>query len=90
MARGTLHTTTVRFDTDTWGTIVAGSDRLGIAHAEYIRGAVLRFIGPGEGVEMRLASVERLLDVQARHIAAIARVLRLRLSEVIPRQRPDG
>lgn len=45
MARGGLHTTTVRFDGDTWATIVAESDRLGIAHAEYIRGAVLRHVG---------------------------------------------
>jgi hypothetical protein len=33
MARGRLHTTTVRFDADTWTEIVAESDRLGIAHA---------------------------------------------------------
>jgi hypothetical protein len=42
MARGRRHVTTVRFDADTWAMVVAESDRLGIAHAEYIRGAVLR------------------------------------------------
>lgn len=39
-APGTLHTTTARFDAEMWAAIEHHSDRLGIAHAEFIRGAV--------------------------------------------------
>lgn len=78
MARGRLHTTTVRFDADTWATIVAESDRLGIAHAEYIRGAVLRLVGRGD-LEQRLAAIERRIEALADRMTAIARVVRWRV-----------
>ncbi len=39
-APGTLHTTTARFDAEMWAAIEHHSHRLGIAHAEFIRGAV--------------------------------------------------
>lgn len=81
MARGRLHTTTVRFDADTWATIVAESDRLGIAHAEYIRGAVLRRVGRGD-VEQRLSAIERRLEELAGRLATIGRIM---LRRVQPR-----
>jgi hypothetical protein len=72
MARGKLHTTTVRFDGDTWAAIVAESDRLGIAHAEYIRGAVLRLLGGG-GQE-RLNLIEERYAQLAGDVRRLARV----------------
>jgi len=78
MARGRLHTTTVRFDGDTWATIVAESDRLGIAHAEYIRGAVLRHVGRRD-LEARVVVVERRLDAVSELVVAVTRILRSRL-----------
>lgn len=65
MARSRLHTTTVRFDGDTWATIVAESERLGIAHAEYIRGAVLRHVGRRD-LEERVRRLEAQLVLVAR------------------------
>lgn len=72
MARGRLHTTTVRFDADTWAEIVAESDRLGIAHAEYIRGAVLRLIG-GASDHNRLLRLEERCDQLTEETQRIAR-----------------
>lgn len=72
MARGRLHTTTVRFDADTWAEIVAESDRLGIAHAEYIRGAVLRLSG-GAGEHDRLLRLEERCDLLTEETQQIAR-----------------
>lgn len=77
MARGKLHTTTVRFDADTWAVIKAESERLGVAHAEYIRGAVLRLVGRHDA-EARIERVERRIDVLGNHVATIARVVRRR------------
>lgn len=74
MARGRLHTTTVRFDADTWAEVVAESDRLGIAHAEYIRGAVLRLIG-GTGEHDRLLRLELQCDRLAEDVSRIARAI---------------
>jgi hypothetical protein len=74
MARGRLHTTTVRFDADTWTEIVAESDRLGIAHAEYIRGAVLRLIG-GAGEHDRLDRLEERCEQLAVDVERIARAV---------------
>ena len=77
MARGRLHTTTVRFDGDTWTTIVTESDRLGIAHAEYIRGAVLRHVGQRD-LEQRVQVAERQLEHLSGCVAAVVRTLRRR------------
>ncbi len=74
MARGRLHTTTVRFDADTWAEVVAESDRLGIAHAEYIRGAVLRLIG-GAGEHDRLLRLEVQCDQLTEEVQQVARAV---------------
>jgi hypothetical protein len=74
MARGRLHTTTVRFDADTWATIVAESDRLGIAHAEYIRGAVLRHVGRRD-LEERVVVVERRVGAISERQTTVARIV---------------
>lgn len=74
MARGRLHTTTVRFDANTWAEIVAESDRLGVAHAEYIRGAVLRLLG-GAGEHDRLSRLEARCDQLAEDVSRIARAV---------------
>lgn len=74
MSRGRLHTTTVRFDADTWAEVVAESDRLGIAHAEYIRGAVLRLIG-GAGEHDRLDRLEERCEQLADEVQQVARAL---------------
>ncbi|MDO8209112.1 hypothetical protein [Conexibacter sp. CPCC 206217] len=52
--------------------IVAESDRLGIAHAEHIRGAVLRLIG-GAGEHDRLLRLEAQCDRLAEETQQIAR-----------------
>jgi len=78
MARGRLHTTTVRFDADTWAVIVAESERLGIAHAEYIRGAVLRHAGRAVDADLgrRLEAVEARAEELAAHVTLVARAVR--------------
>jgi hypothetical protein len=79
MARGRRHVTTVRFDADTWAMVVAESERLGIAHAEYIRGAVLRLIG-GVAEHDRLLRLEEQcaqLTEETQQIArSVVRVVR--------------
>lgn len=74
MARGRLHTTTVRFDADTWAEVVAESDRLGIAHAEYIRSAVLRLIGSA-GEHDRLLRLEVQCEQLAEEVQQVARAV---------------
>lgn len=78
MARGRLSTTTVRFDADTWAAIVAESERLGIAHAEYIRGAVLRHAGRAIDADLgrRLEAVEARAEELAARVALVARAVR--------------
>jgi len=78
MARGRLHTTTVRFDADTWAVIVAESERLGIAHAEYIRGAVLRHSGRVGDADLgrRLEALEERAEELAARVAVVARAVR--------------
>lgn len=79
MARGRLHTTTVRFDADIWAAVVAESDRLGVAHAEYIRGAVLRLLG-GAGEHDRLLRLEercaQLTDETQQIARSVVRIIR--------------
>ncbi|MGB7158116.1 MAG: hypothetical protein WBD40_08625 [Tepidisphaeraceae bacterium] len=60
-----LHTTTVRFHADTWATILAESHRLGIAHAAFIRCAVLHYIGCTVAAE-RIGVLERRVEALAR------------------------
>jgi hypothetical protein len=74
MQRARVHTTTVRFDADTWAEIGAESERLGIARAEYIRGAVLRLLGHNATTD-HIARLEHRLDTFAAQLARIATVL---------------
>lgn len=77
-----LHTTTVRFDAETWTAVVATCDRLSIAQAEYIRGAVQRRLGlatPALGAgpsPERLGELEETVTRLAQRVDAVARVLR--------------
>ncbi|MBB4662887.1 hypothetical protein [Conexibacter arvalis] len=80
-----MRTTTVRFDEETWADIQRESQRLGIAHAEFIRGAVHRRLG-------RLAEADRITELEQRLDAVVdrlARVARLvsRLSTAIRARR---
>jgi hypothetical protein len=73
-----VKTTTVRFDAETWDDIVRQSDALGIAHAEFIRGAVHRRLGRLadadrlSAIEQNYQAVSERLDRVARTIASIA------------------
>lgn len=73
-----MKTTTVRFDTETWADIVRQSEALGIAHAEFIRGAVRRRLGrlaDSDRLEALEEGVERLtnrLDATTLLVARIA------------------
>lgn len=70
-----MKTTTVRFDTETWDDIVRQSEQLGIAHAEFIRGAVHRRLGRLADAE-RVAVVEANLEVLAGRLDRVAQVVR--------------
>lgn len=76
-----MKTTTVRFDVETWEDIERQSARLGVAHAEFIRGAVHRRLG-------RLAEADRIAAVEL-HVdaldAGLARVVQMvsRISRAI-------
>lgn len=49
-----LHTTSVRFDADTWAALCADADRLGIPRAAYIREAtLLRLSATGDDAPLR-------------------------------------
>lgn len=73
-----MKTTTVRFDTETWADIVRQSEALGIAHAEFIRGAVHRRLGrlaDTDRVDALEAGLERIadrLDAMARLVTRLA------------------
>jgi hypothetical protein len=73
-----VKTTTVRFDAETWADIERQSDALGIAHAEFIRGAVHRRLGrlaDTDRVDALEAEQERTadrLDATARLVARLA------------------
>jgi hypothetical protein len=72
--RGRLHTTTVRFDADTWDLVVEHCHRLGIAHAESIRGAVHRRLG-GVLYADRLVLLEARVEEHAVWLGKVARVV---------------
>lgn len=69
-----MRTTTVRFDEETWEDIKRQSHRLGIAHAEFIRGAVHRRLGRLAEAD-RVSDLERGLAVVADRVDSIARVV---------------
>ena len=69
-----MRTTTVRFDEETWADIQRESQRLGIAHAEFIRGAVHRRLGRLAEAD-RLAELERRIAIVADRLVRVARVV---------------
>jgi hypothetical protein len=73
-APGTLHTTTARFDAEMWAAIEHHSDRLGIAHAEFIRGAVHHRLAQLDHTD-RLTRVEQRVEAVAERGERVARVV---------------
>lgn len=69
-----MKTTTVRFDAETWDDIVRQSEALGIAHAEFIRGAVHRRLGRLADAE-RLTAVEHELGSMADRLSRVAQIV---------------
>ena len=69
-----MRTTTVRFDEETWTDIQRESQRLGIAHAEFIRGAVHRRLGRLAEAD-RLTELEHRLDAFEDRLASVARLV---------------
>jgi hypothetical protein len=68
-----VRTTTVRFDEETWADIQRESQRLGIAHAEFIRGAVHRRLGRLAEAD-RITELERRIDAVADRLTSLARL----------------
>lgn len=71
-----MRTTTVRFDEETWADIQRESQRLGIAHAEFIRGAVHRRLGRLAEAD-RVAQLESRIDAVAVRLTSVARLTSL-------------
>ena len=71
---GTLHTTTARFDSDMWAAIEHHSHRLGIAHAEFIRGAVHHRLAQIDHTD-RLTRLEARVDTITERSDRVARVV---------------
>lgn len=69
-----MRTTTVRFDEETWADIQRELQRLGIAHAEFIRGAVHRRLGRLAEAD-RIADLERRIDAVADRLTSVARLV---------------
>lgn len=83
-----MKTTTIRVDLDAWEEVVRRSQELGIAQAEYIRGAIHQRIGSHAHTD-RLTALERRVENEARRTDGIARVL-VRVVAGRARQRPTG
>ncbi|MBB4661436.1 hypothetical protein [Conexibacter arvalis] len=73
-APGTLHTTTARFDAEMWAAIEHHSHRLGIAHAEFIRGAVHHRLVHLDHTD-RLTRLEQRVEAVADRGERMARVV---------------
>lgn len=69
-----MRTTTVRFDEETWADIQRESQRLGIAHAEFIRGAVHRRLGRLADAD-RITELERRIDAVCDRLTSVARLV---------------
>ena len=67
-----MKTTTVRFDHASWGEIERHCETLGIAHAAFIRDAVIERLARLDHTD-RLAVLEARLDDHARWLAAAVR-----------------
>jgi hypothetical protein len=74
LMRAAVKTTTVRFDAETWADIERESEALGVAHAEFIRGAVHRRLGRLADAD-RLAAVEHELGTVADRLSRVARIV---------------
>jgi predicted DNA-binding protein len=72
----TMHTTTVRFDPETWLRLKTTASDLGIATADYIRAATIQRL-ERTAYEPRVVAVERRLKLVEQLVARIARHLRL-------------
>lgn len=84
--RGHMHTTTVRFDAETWELLVEHCHALGVAHADFIRGSVQRRLGslmlPVDRAARLAEHVARLTaraDASDRVVVELARVVGLAL-----------
>lgn len=69
-----MKTTTVRFDLGAWEGIVRESERLEIAHAAFIRDAVVERLARLDN-EDRLSQAEQRIDDLTRQQAATARTV---------------
>ena len=72
----TMHTTTVRFDPETWARLKHSASGLGIATADYIRVATVQRL-ERTAYDTRLLDVEKRLKLVERLIARIMRRLGL-------------
>lgn len=72
----TMHTTTVRFDPETWSRLKLVTNDLGIATADYIRAATLQRLERST-YESRVLALESRLTRVEQLVALIARRLRL-------------
>ena len=72
----TMHTTTVRFDPETWSRLKLVTNDLGIATADYIRAATLQRLERSV-YEARVAALESRLKRVEHLVALIVRRLRL-------------
>lgn len=66
-----MHVTTMRFDDDTWATVRAEAERLGISGGEYVRGAVAHYVGYRSGLGAR-GELEARMDRLARALTQLA------------------
>jgi predicted DNA-binding protein len=71
-----MHTTTVRFDPETWLRLKTTASGLGVATADYIRAATIQRL-ERTAYEPRMVAVERRLKRVEQLVARIARYLRL-------------
>ena len=89
--RGHMHTTTVRFDAETWELLVEHCRVLGVAHADFIRGSVQRRLGALMLPVDRAARLsDRVARLTARADASDRIVIELARLAGLPLRRRDG
>jgi hypothetical protein len=78
------HTTTIRFDADTWGGVGRHAERFGMSRGEFVRNAVVGELARREAREQLAAErplgdevelIKRRIEVLTRHVARIETVL---------------
>jgi predicted DNA-binding protein len=67
-----MHTTTVRFDEETWTRLKRLSEELGIATADYIRGATIQRL-ERTAYDARIRTLEDRVDGMARLLERLRR-----------------